>query len=147
MSKRITNPLVGLHVSKNIEDLDKIRNKMNAQVQKIQRHEKVCGDIIYDVLCLNALLPCCKAQDKLQRSEALLPYRKAQDKLQRSEALLPYRKAQDKLQRSEALLPYRKAQDKLQRAEDTSNLETDDEELLKKRRRCGVNYMTLYTGA
>ena len=98
MSKRITNPLVGLYVSKNIEDLDKIRNKMNAQVQKIRRHEKLCGDIIYDVLCLNALLP------------------------------------------------YRKAQDKLQRAEDTSNLETDDEELLKKRRRCTVNYMTLYTG-
>ena len=61
-------------------------------------------------------------------------------------ALLPYRKAQDKLQRSEALLPYRKAQDKLKRAEDTSNLETDDEELMKKRRRCTVNYMTLYTG-
>ena len=76
----------------------KIRNKMNAQVQKIRRHEKLCGDIIYDVLCLNALLP------------------------------------------------YRKAQDKLQRAEDTSNLETDDEELMKKRRRCTVNYMTLYTG-
>ena len=29
----------------------KIRNKMNAQVQKIRRHEKLYGDIIYVMIC------------------------------------------------------------------------------------------------